>query len=144
MAKVSRRNIFMGIVLLIAIAATVGYYLYNKGPLNIENAGSISITSIALYEAFSNNQQEAAKNYIGKVLAVEGSVTNVQILENKKIILLTTIENDAFVNCTMEGNAHVKKGDKIIIKGICSGVGESDPDMGIKADVYLTRCYLQQ
>jgi hypothetical protein len=37
---------------------------------------------------------------------------------------------------------HVKPGDAIVIKGLCSGLGGGDPDLGILGDVYITRATL--
>ena len=37
----------------------------------------------------------------------------------------------------------VRAGQPVFIKGIVTGLGESDPMLGLAADVYMDRCYLQ-
>jgi len=58
-------------------------------------------------------------------------------------ILLKTGTEDASVNCTMEEDAkNITANSQVSIKGICSGIGQGDEELGIRADVYLTRCIL--
>jgi hypothetical protein len=129
----------------VAVAA-IGYFFYNKGPLDVKNSSAIKINAGELYEAFDKDSITAGKKYTDKILAVNGEVNEVSVnQQQKKVVLLKTMSELGFINCTMEEAVeNIKIGDKINIKGICSGIGSGDADMGIKGDVYLTRCYLEK
>ncbi|HMJ46345.1 MAG TPA: hypothetical protein VK498_03405 [Ferruginibacter sp.] len=132
------------LLLLVVVAAGIGYYAYNKGPLDIQHSKSIKATATELYTLYSTDSVSAQKNYSGKIIEVTGFVTEVsQNLQNEKIILLQTSTPGAYINCTMEGLAgEIKPNETIVLKGLCSGMGQGDPDLGIKGDVYLTRCFI--
>jgi hypothetical protein len=132
-------------VLIIGIIAT-GFYLYNKGPVDVKNASAKKIDASELYKAFSMDSLDAQKNFSGKVLEVKGKVEGISSNQQlQKFLLLNTGEEGAFVNCTLEetDNLALVKGDIVSVKGICKGLGEADPELGIKADLYLTRVYLK-
>jgi uncharacterized protein (DUF1330 family) len=139
-----KRNILVSLLLFVLSAAAIGYYLFTKGPVDVRESSALKINAVELYEQFSSDSTAALKNYTGKVLQVTGEVNSVSHNQKKeKVILLKTNTGGAFINCTMEQdpgiisiNTHVN------IKGICSGIGQGDEDLGIKADVYLTRCVL--
>ncbi len=140
----TRRNIFLSIIGLVLAGATLAWYMYNKEGPNIENAGAAKITATHLYELFTKDSVAAKKNYLEKILEVSGEVTQVnKNQQGQSIILLKTHTAGASLNCTLEGLAgNIKKGDKILIKGICNGLGQGDIDLGILPDVYLSRCYI--
>ena len=138
------KKILVSILLIVLIAATVGYYLFNKGPMDVKHSSAIKITATDLYEQFSKDSVTALKKYSGKVLEVSGELNGISSNQtNEKILLLKTNTDAAFINCTMEEDpGDLKANDKISIKGICSGIGQGDEDLGIKGDLYLTRCFL--
>lgn len=140
-----KKTILFSIVGVVAIGAAIGYYLYNKGPIDVKNASGIKIDAVALYQVFSKDSALAKKKYADKILEVSGIVFQVsQNQQNQAIVLLKTNETGAYINCTMEGPAStIKEKESITIKGICTGIGMGDVDMGILGDVYLVRSYLQ-
>lgn len=140
----TKKTILFSVLGLAALGAAVGYYLFNKGPVDVKNTGGTKVTATELYEAFSKDSSGAQKKYTEKIIEAAGIVSQVsQNQQNQAIILIKTNEAGAFVNCTMEGPANaVKENDAVTIKGICSGIGQGNEDLGIKGDVYLTRCYL--
>ena len=149
MTPTKKKIIFFSILGVAAIGGAIAYYLYNKGPIDVKNATGIKIDAVELYQTFSKDSIAAKKKFIGgagsdKILEVSGIVTQVsQNQQNQAIILLQTGEETASINCTLEGSAQTtKEGDKVTIKGICKGMGESVPEMGVFGDVYLSRCYL--
>lgn len=146
MASTRKKNILLFILLLLITGASVGYYFYNKGPVNIKNASAKKITAPGLYRAFLSDSLAARKNYSGNILIVSGTIAS--ITENQRgqtIILLNTGPGLGFINCTMEE----KTGTGIVlnrqanIKGFCSGLGEGDAELGLQPDLYLERCILQ-
>lgn len=123
------------------------YYQYNKGPVNIKSASAQKIEAVQLYKAYTSDSVSAQKNFNGKVLEVRGKIEALTSNQNnEKLLLLNTGEEDAFVNCTLEEEnvEGLSKGDMVSLKGICTGLGQAEPDLGIKADLYLTRAYLNR
>ena len=139
-----KKTILFSILGLVAIAAGIGYYLYNKGPIDVKNATGIKVSATELYDAYSKDSTAAQKKYTDKIIETRGIVTKIsQNQQHQAIVMLKTNEGTAFVNCTMEEPAiNIKENEAIVIKGICSGIGMGDLELGIKGDVYLTRCYL--
>ena len=142
----TKRMILFSVLCLVAIGAGIGYYLYNKKPLNPNNVSpDAKTTSTELYQAFSTDSSIAKKKFSRKdeVVEVSGVVSNISYNQDKQaIILLKTNEGGASINCTMEGPAeNIKEADSISIKGFCTGMGAGDTDLGILGDVYMIRCY---
>jgi putative nucleic acid binding protein len=130
-------------IALIAIAVVVIYQVWNEPHRNIKNAEGINTTATELYTNLSKDSAKMKSRFINKIIIVSGEVKN--ILKNQKgqqIILLKTNISGGSVNCTMEEKAiGVKPGDKISIKGICSGYIGGDADIDLPGDVFLTRSY---
>jgi len=147
MTPKTKRTILFTVLGLIAIGAGVGYYFYNKKPLNPDDVSpDAKTTSTELYQAFASDTVVAKKNFSRKneVLEVSGIVSRISQNQDKQtIILLKTNEAGASLNCTMEGPAvNIKEGDSARLKGFCTGMGAGDADLGIAADVYMIRCYI--
>ena len=146
MTPKTKRTILFTVLCLVAIGAGVGYYLYNKKPLNPNDVSpDTKTTSIELYQAYAADTVAAKKNFSRKdeVVEVSGVITSIsQNADKKAVILLKTNVEGASVNCTIEGTAeNIKEGDSISLKGFCTGMGASDADLGLVADVYMIRCY---
>jgi tRNA_anti-like len=142
---ISKKYIFILLAASIGIAVLAGYYFYNDEGINIEKADAVAADAPALYDAFIKDSTAAKNNYTGKILAVSGEVKQTSINQLKQtIILLKTNTGGASVNCTLEKNVNeIKPGSNITVKGICTGLGEGDADLGIPGDVYLVRGYLK-
>ncbi len=126
--------------------ASVGYYFYNKGPENRTNRKTLPVSGSQLYKAYTDDSLTAQKKFSGKVLLVSGTIITIDKNQQQETILnLQTDQEGAYINCTMEEPAPgLQINDQVRIKGICSGMGQGDPDLGIKADVYLTRCQVDK
>lgn len=143
MKKNVRNNILLLLLLLVLTGAGIGYYLYNKGPVDVQDSNAIKVSAVELYDAYIKDSSSAQKKYTDKILEVTGEVHDVSLnQQQKKIVLLDNGSDGAYINCTMEEDvSNIRATNKVTIKGICSGIGEGDADLGIKGDVYLTRCY---
>ncbi|MDQ6844850.1 MAG: OB-fold putative lipoprotein [Bacteroidota bacterium] len=143
MSKRLLKNIIFILVLLFVIAAAAGYFSWNKPHINIVKAPAIEISAVTLYKLFITDSIQAKSLYVNKVLNVPGTVKTIAVnQEHQQIILLKTSEADASVNCTMEKNtAEIKVGDQVSIKGFCVGYIGGEAAMGLRGDVFLTRCY---
>jgi hypothetical protein len=129
---------------IIAIVAIIGYKIWNKPHQNIKNSVGLKTTAIDLYNSIALDSARMKSIFINKVVSIAGEVKEIsKNQQNQQIILLKTNTPGGFVNCTMEENvSNIKDGDRINIKGICSGYIGADPDMGLPGDVFLIRCYL--
>lgn len=132
---------FIGIV---AIGVAIAFYLYNKGPVDVKNKNSIKVEAIELYQTFSKDSLQARDKYTNRIVESTGVVLQVlQNQQNQVVVLLKTNEPGAYINCTMEGPAeNINEKENITIKGLCTGIGMGDAELGISGDVYLIRCYL--
>ncbi|MBK7306957.1 MAG: hypothetical protein IPO01_04120 [Chitinophagaceae bacterium] len=138
-----KKNIIIIFLAVIIIAGAIGFYFYNKGPVNVKNAAAIKTEAAALYQSFLKDSTVAKKTYLNNVLEVSGLVMKVsKNQENQVIVMLQTNESGAYVNCTMEEVAGLAENKQVTLKGICTGMGMGDADLGIMGDVYLVRCYL--
>ena len=138
------KKILLTLVIFIVIAGITGYILYNKGPVNVREAHSIKITAVELYSKFIKDSATAQKIYSGKILSVSSGLSSVsENQQGEKVIMLSTGNEGGYINCTMEDkNINIKPGQQVVVKGECSGIGQGDADLGIAADVYMSRCYL--
>jgi hypothetical protein len=146
MLSTGKKRLLLFIVLIIAIVLSAGYYFYNKGPVNIKTAAAQKVEAAAFYNAFISDSSAAQKSYSGKILIVSGSVSQTSLnQEGKPIILLKTAAGSGFINCTLDEklSTNIKENQTIQLKGICSGLGEADEELGIQPDLYLERCIVQ-
>ena len=143
MPKKKKKYLFLVLAILVVIAA-VGYYMYNKPPVNVKDADATKIVAGDLYQAFIKDSATAKKEYTNKILEVSGIVKQkTQNQQKQPLILLDAKVEGAAINCTLEGPVgEVSPGQPLSLKGICNGMGEGDADLGIAGDVYLVRCYV--
>src|SRR6185503_9008371 len=130
------RNIFFTLgCFLVVILAGVLLYLYNKPSRNVAGEKGIPVTATELYQKFTSNELQANQVYLNKVLQVSGQVLEVKSTQHAgKVVVLNTGDPLFGVACTLD-NAQmqaVKPGEKIIIKGVCTGY---------LSDVVLTHGY---
>ncbi len=142
--KTRKIKILLISLLLVSTAGILtAFYLYNKGPQDVENSRGLAVKAFDLYSVYKTDTIVANDIYTGKILEVSGILKEIsQNQQQQQVLLLKTSTEGASVNCTMESPVqNIKASDHLIIKGICSGIGQGDIDLGIPADVYLTRCY---
>ena len=139
-----KRIIFISVLLLLVLSISAAIYLYNKGPLDVRSSSGKKVSATELYSVFMNDSLQAGEAYTSKVLLVTGEVAGLSVNTNKqKIILIKTGLEGAYVNCTLDEPAdNIVPAAEVSIKGICSGIGQGEPDLGIRGDVYLTRCVI--
>lgn len=139
-----KKYIIFSILAFVIIGGAIGFYMFNKGPVNVKNAAATKVDAVTLYQAFIKDSVTARQNYANKILEVSGMVGRVsKNQQNQVIVMLQTNEGGAFINCTMEEESVSPEENKpAVLKGICTGMGMSDPDLGILGDVYLIRCYI--
>lgn len=124
--------------------ACIGFYVYNKGPVDVKHSKAIHVNANELYSIFSSDSIKANKKFISRVVEVRGEISKVSFNSmQQKIVLIKTDAQGAYINCTLEETVeNINESDIVSIKGICNGIGQYDADLGIMGDLYLTRCFV--
>ncbi|KAA9037612.1 DUF4131 domain-containing protein [Ginsengibacter hankyongi] len=137
------RTILFILIAFALFAFVIGFLLWNKPHVNVKDADAVTTDAIALYSSFMSDSAKAKSAFLDKVVEVSGVVQEVSMNQQRQqVVLLKTSVPGASVNCTMEQNRNkIKPGDRVVIKGICSGYIGGDREMGIPGDVFLIRCY---
>lgn len=112
-----------------ALVATLAGFLihsYNKPPRSVVSETGIPVTATELYAQFTSDQLQANQVYLNKVLQVSGQVLQVKNTPYAgSVVVLNTGDPLVGIACTLNMTATtarpVKPGEKITIKGICSG-----------------------
>lgn len=127
----------LGCAFVVALAGMLMYH-YNKRARNVAAETGIPVTATELYYKFTSNEPQANQAYLNKVLQVSGQVLEVKSIPNSgKVVVLNTGDPMFGVACTLNtiepATGKVKPGEKITVKGICTGY---------LSDVVLTNSYL--
>ena len=140
------KKIVITFCLLILIGVAAAFYLWNKPHQNVANAAAVKTNAVSLYKVFKTDSIAANKKFTQQVIKVSGTVNRVsKNQQNQTVVLISTNTDGAYINCTLEQDSkNIQPGQLINIKGICNGIGQGDADLGIKGDVYLVRCYLDE
>ena len=133
-------------MMILVACGIFGYYMYNKGPIDVKSSTGVKATPDELYTSYTTDSISAHKKYDDKVLSVKGEVKEItQNSQKQQVILLKTSSSGGYINCTMEESiSNVKPGDSVTVKGLCNGIGQGDADLGIPGDVYLTRSFISK
>lgn len=109
---------------LVAFLAGLLIYCYNK-PRNLAAETGIPVTAAELYAQFTSDQLQANRAYLNKVVQVSGQVLTIRNIPYAgSTVVLYTGDPVCTISCQLNKNEHnvsVKPGEKITIKGICSG-----------------------
>lgn len=119
--------IFIAIIVLI-LAGSYLYIRYIPDKNIAKQTSDFSISSSNLVKEYESNPSSSDKKYIDRVIEVTGIIAEISTDQNNSIVfILRDNELSAGVLCTLNEIAtkkakHYKKGDKINIKGTCSGM----------------------
>ncbi len=124
-----------GIILLLAVitGGIIGYKMYTKPHRNVTDADAVAIEAAQLAAQYEDNEAEANSNYLDKVLEISGEVSEITKNQKEENVITFKGTDMSGVTCTIEKDMpqSVTKGQKIILKGICTGY---------LSDVILVRC----
>jgi len=130
-----KRIIFLVIALALLVGGGYFFKEYNRGLAGAGKADH-SVTSAALFSAFEEDEKAANAKYLDKVVEIEGTITEVG--KNKQGKITISLEGGMLFGTTCEmfkseniDQSKYKKGQKIKLKGICTG---------FLSDVVLVRC----
>ena len=139
----TKKIIIISILAILAIGGGVGYYLWNKPKTNAADVKpNYVLPADSLGSAFAKDEEAAYAKYVKDSVALEiqGTVDTTYINEGSEtVIQLSTSTLDYPVNCYFLAGekATVTIGEKVIIKGFCTGYLMMD-------GVQLTKCALMK
>ncbi|MFT3747421.1 MAG: hypothetical protein QM768_03865 [Agriterribacter sp.] len=115
------------------------WYWYNKPREGVSSkSADTRVTALRLYEAFSNNESEANKTYLNKVVEVKGVVDDLTDSGEDIILTLGPQTSGGGISCRFSPGKEVTEknittGQEITVKGRCTG---------FNMDVNLTDCVI--
>jgi hypothetical protein len=143
-----KRPLLLAFFLLILIVA--GWYGYNKLYGKVESLqntqADFTMTADELIAAFEKDSATANKQYLGKIVAITGSVKSVEQEAADATVVLGKEGEMSSVRCSMDSTqvapaSNLKAGSTVTIKGACTGFHADD--MGLGSDVVLNRCVIE-
>lgn len=119
------KKLIMAVLVLALIGVGTGIYMWNKPHEKVEDKKGIAITAVELVGAFADDEVKANTQYLNQAIEVAGVIAEVETNQDGgSMIVLDAGDPMAAVQCTMrDKGAAYAKGDKVTIKGFCSGSG---------------------
>jgi hypothetical protein len=135
-----------GVVVVLGLCIAI--YMFYKPQRNIANEkASFILTAGELYKEFSTNETQANQKYLsdknGKIIQISGTVS--EIIARADTAVSITIKDDDMrvgdILCSVGKTdiskaAKFKTGDKIVVKGECTGY------MDLTNEVSLSKCVI--
>ena len=122
------KKIILSILVLALVGAAGTYYyafVYSKNrKFDMVNAEGTSIEAVTLVKAFQENETEANKNYLDKVLLISGTISATdQTQTGDRTLTLSSDDPFAGVMVTLDSTeaAAINMNDKVTVKGFCKG-----------------------
>lgn len=122
------KKIILSILVLAIIGAAGTYYyafVYSKNrKFDMVNAEAMTIDANALVKSFQENETDANKNYLDKVLMISGTVSATDKTQTgERTVTLSSEDPFAGVMVTLDSTeaATVNVSDKVTVKGFCKG-----------------------
>lgn len=114
---------------LILVVALLGgayaYYQYNRPVASLEDkSADVVLSAPDLLKAFETDEAGANKNYLDKVIEVQGEVVKIEADSTKKSVYLKSGNEMSSVICEMEAGANIEglsEGSSVTMKGKCTG-----------------------
>jgi tRNA_anti-like len=139
-------------LILISIAAFIGYKLFNKDTKRLDGSkADLTITATDLVKKFETDEAAANKEFLGKkldyIITVSGSVKEVIKDETGAYtVILGDSTTRSSVRCSIDSlqnqqAASLQTGSNVSIKGAITGFMKDD--LGIGSDVVLNRCVIE-
>ena len=118
------RIVLIVVLVIGAIGGGIVYKkLHEKAPTGATAKVDVTMTAEQLAKEFATDEKTANTKYLNKNIEVSGVVTETNKNQDGGLmVMLETGDPINVVQCTMDSSAAVvNKGDKVTIKGICSG-----------------------
>lgn len=124
-----KRKIILGVVILIVVAAIIGYRMYSKKVTNYADENpDVTISAMELVQAFEKDTA-ASKRFMDKVVRVSGVVKSM----DSSAVVLGEEGNPSDVvvgldDRNLEGINRIKVGETVILQGKFSGYNKASGD----------------
>lgn len=108
----------------IALVAGVSYFLYvwYMPARDVSTEKPIIVTAQQIFKDYNTNEKEANVKYLDKAVQVSGEIMETKTDQEGKTVCLLKTEDPFFgVNCKLKKNATLQVGQRITLKGICTG-----------------------
>lgn len=131
-----KQTIFILTLTLVVIPGIVIWNYINKPVTKVDNVTAITIEADALVNAFVKDEMLANKTYLNQAIAVTGTISELsKNQDGKTVIILQTSDPLNGVQCTLRDSATLSIGNRVTIKGYCTGY---------TLVVILSDCIIQQ
>jgi len=139
-----KRTVTIVILIALVAAGIYAYSIYTGKVKNLEDVkADATVSDTNLIAAFEKDSAVANKQYLGKVIVVNGKIKSIE--KEPGTIVMGSAESMSSVRCSLDTN-FVKKiaglniGNQISIKGACAGFNSDE--LGLGSDVVLNRCVI--
>jgi len=147
----STKKIIILVVLLAAAGAGIyAWKEYNRKNEDLSGVKALhTVQAVALINEFNSNDSLANSKYLGKVVAVEGMVKQVdRDDEGKYTVVLGDTAEMSSVRCLMDSlhasdATALARGESVKIKGSFNGFKKDDTGL-LGSDVELNRCVIEK
>lgn len=118
-------------VLLLAGAAFIWYLFTLKHDDTATVKAAYTVEAIPFLKEFENNMNLANTKYSAQIIAVNGTVSEIEMADTTANIKMSDTTNGSYIIFAFQ-NQHLseaktlKTGDKVSIKGVCSNAAYSD------------------
>jgi hypothetical protein len=124
----------------IIAAFVVWKWVFKKSDIDVSSKkATFEIEAAVLTHEFENNEEASNTKYLGKIIAVSGTVNSISIDEQNVIVYLKNEDELSGVMCSLNKSTfdadRIKTGNRVKIKGICAGY---------LMDVQLNKCALEK
>ena len=119
------KKIIIAFLVLGMVGGGIGAYMWFKPHPKVEDAKGIVVTAPGLAKEYATDEKSADIKYLNKAIEVSGTIGEVDKNQDGGVMaILQTEDPTGGIQCTMrEKTAMVAKGEKVTIKGFCSGNG---------------------
>ena len=130
-----RKTIFFVVAILIVLVSIYAYMTYNKKHEDaLKLSPDFKLTAVDLFDQYAEDEDRANERYLGKLLEVEGSISEIEKDETSLKIYLFTGDEISAIQCDFEQNPNIDNlevGRPVTVRGFCSGK---------LLDIVLNRC----
>ena len=125
--KAKYKNILIGILVVAVTLFAVAWYIFNdKYADTIERKAAYTVNAMDFIKEFEKNDSLANRKYTEQIITVNGTVSEVQQVNTTANIKFIDTTSGSYIIFTFQQQhlaeaKQLKEGDKVSIKGSCSG-----------------------
>lgn len=126
------KKFLIALVIAVLVVAAYGIYQWNKPHRDVQGEETkLILSSDSLQMLYGQNPDSANKMFLDQAVVVKGEVQSIEGDSTTTVLLPGAA-------CSMEGdNLSIQKGDKVKIKGICTGYDDLFQEVRIDRGVLI-------